>query len=146
MSPVHPAFYSDRHTCPTGCPETAHKLEEERGRIYPLVIWMYSNSNNPSTRKASKVWILKLWETETSDLAIQTTSDSQTFRAAPPLPVLTQSMEAGPQKPFCLWTGYSKWTDEKALLQGTPRGNQGKESITFSRSQVLTSETDPPNQ
>lgn len=59
--------------------------QKEEKTCYPLIIWMNSNSNNPSTRKASKVWILKLWETQTSDLATQTTSDSRTCRGRPSL-------------------------------------------------------------
>lgn len=44
---------------------------------YPLIVRVNCNSNNPSTRKASKVWILKLWETQASGLATQRASDSQ---------------------------------------------------------------------
>lgn len=99
---------------------------------YPLIVRVNCNPNNPSTRKASKVWILKLWETQASGLATPTESASQTAnqtcQGRPSSPVQTLSMESGPLKPSCLEIGYSKWTGEKSLLRGTPRENKTGEA------------------
>lgn len=85
-------------------------------------------SEQPVHQKGLQSLDLETVGDTTSDLATPTASArqpaTQTCQGHPSSPVRTLSMESGPLKPSCLETGYSKWTGEKSLLRGIPRGNK----------------------